>query len=274
MLHKDVKLSLNEIQNKELELLKKIDVFCQENNLNYFLAYGTLIGCIRHKGFIPWDDDIDIIMPRPDYNRLLSLKDKFHEEFENTSIEFLDEKTYYPYIKVYDLNTLVQEKRLRKEFSSHIWVDIFPLDGASENMKRNKSLLLRQKIMMKILASIKVKPFKMNGNFFIKILGTIFIPFGILLNYFFNFAEYINNLSQSISYDNSKKVANTAEYGYGLAEIVDKKDLFPVLKKKFCGVEFNVPKNYHEYLTQLYGDYMQLPSENKRLSHYLDAWEL
>ncbi len=268
------KLSLEEIQKKELELLRKIDAFCEENNLTYFLAYGTLIGCIRHQAFIPWDDDIDIIMPRPDYNKFLELKDEFHKEFKNTKIGYLEDKTYYPYVKVLDTKTLLQERNLKKSFASHIWVDIFPLDGISEDDKVNRKIFLKQKICMKILASMKIKPFKMKGNILIKILGTLFIPFGILLNYLFNFSRYIDNLSQKIAYTKANKVANIAECGYGFDEIIEKETLFPLLKKKFCGFEFNVPANYHDYLTQLYGDYMQLPPENERCTHFVDAWEL
>lgn len=267
------RLSLKEVQQKELDLLKKIDAFCTENEIVYFLAYGTLIGTIRHGGFIPWDDDIDIIMPRPDYDKFISLKEKFCSSFFNTDIKtFKDKDYYYPFIKVVDINTIARETHIRKKIKTHIWVDVFPLDGVFDDDRKNKILFFKQKIYTRILTSGKILPFRMKGGIIIKILGTMFIPFGIILNHLFNFSSILDKLSRKRSYETSEKVADVC-VGYGMSEIIYKNEIFPLIKEKFEDYEFFIPANYHKYLTQLYGDYMKLPSENKRKTHNVEAFE-
>lgn len=267
------KLSLREIQYKELNVLKKIDLFCEKHNITYFLAYGSLLGAVRHKGFIPWDDDIDIMMPRPDYNKFLSLRDDFCKENLNMGINTLGNKNYnYAYTKVFDKNTIVVEKKIRKCFKANIWVDVFPLDGVYADDKKNKKVFFLSKIYSKISASARIRFGAMSGNFIIKLIGSLFIPAGMLLNKLFKFKFYIEKLAVKNDYNTSVYVGDIL--GTWISSIVKKKSLYPVLKMSFEDCEFNIPSNYDIYLTQLYGNYMQLPPIEKRISHNLDAWEI
>ncbi|MEY8675637.1 LicD family protein [Thomasclavelia cocleata] len=123
-------ISSQDIQSLELNILKAFKNFAQENNIIYYLCGGTLLGAICHKGFIPWDDDIDICIPRNSYDKLIELV-KEDRYIENTSYKFclpLDDNYIYPYIKVVDTNTIVYEKDIKKEYCLGVWIDIFPLD--------------------------------------------------------------------------------------------------------------------------------------------------
>ena len=132
--------TVEELQKIELEILKYIDKVCKENNLTYFLAYGTLIGAIRHKGFIPWDDDVDIQMPRDDYNKLCDILKE-----ENGRYKLLDHKEglgyIYPFAKVIDSNTRLIETGLTETVNMGVYIDIFPIDGTPNDFKKRKKYL-------------------------------------------------------------------------------------------------------------------------------------
>lgn len=121
-------LSMEEIRSVELGCLKELKRVCEEHDLRFVLAYGTLIGAMRHEGFIPWDDDIDVQMPRDDYERLyeLYLQGAFAPHYQLVS--YRDGSSIYPFFKLVDSRTLAHESFLDEEFASGLWVDIFPLE--------------------------------------------------------------------------------------------------------------------------------------------------
>ena len=134
------RLTLAELQSISLSILCKIDSFCRNNNIRYSLTYGTLIGAVRHKGFIPWDDDVDIMMPRPDYERFLS---EFKSDEEVMLIS--EYQSYITFSRVCDVKTTICETLLPyapQELSSKagVWIDIFPIDGVESDIQsfRNK----------------------------------------------------------------------------------------------------------------------------------------
>ena len=121
------KLTLDEVKKIQLEILAYIDSFCKKNNISYFINYGTLLGAVRHKGFIPWDDDIDISMDREHYNMFI---EKFNQDSSKYKILSLDtDKAYFNnFIKVVDTTTKIVDNRNYKTFSCGVFVDIFPMD--------------------------------------------------------------------------------------------------------------------------------------------------
>lgn len=124
------KISSKEIQTLELDILKKFKNYAKQHNISFFLCGGTLLGAIRHKGFIPWDDDIDICVPRDSYDKLIELA-KENRFIDGTNYKFclpLDENYIYPYIKIINTNTIVYEKDIKKEYCLGVWIDVFPLD--------------------------------------------------------------------------------------------------------------------------------------------------
>ena len=262
----NAKLTLDEIKSIEINILSYVASLCEKHNLRYFLAYGTLIGAIRHKGFIPWDDDIDIAMPRDDYNRLLDIMRSEKGKYE--CLIPLENGFFYEFAKVIDTTTFVQEKNTIKARCG-VWIDIFPLDGLKKNDKLTHFLLVLFN-RCRAAAVNKKFPHKTKG---------IFIPVEYLfwiicrLIGYKPFLKWSIKLAQKYKYDDSDIVGYASSYPANNKYL--KKEWFSEsLKVYFEKLQFNIPIGYHEYLTTQYGDYMQLPAENKRVSHHMEAYKI
>ncbi|MEG2626285.1 MAG: LicD family protein, partial [Christensenella sp.] len=146
------KLSIDEMKQIELELMSELDRVCRENNLSYVLAYGSCLGAVRHKGFIPWDDDMDVAMPRADYERLIDSFDQLKSKPHYELVSYRNNKAIYPFVKLIDTTTHVLENFADKRFSTGVWVDIFPLDKVDPSdgalFRRNKYLALMRSLIV------------------------------------------------------------------------------------------------------------------------------
>lgn len=258
------KISLEKIKEIQLEILKYIKGICEEHNIKYFLCGGTLLGAVRHKGFIPWDDDIDILLPRNDYMRLISLL-KDGDKYRCLS-SYYNSDYYYSFAKVVDTDTVLIEREEYPIKDLGVFIDIFPIDGLPENKKElktqfNRVLKYRNRLyfslMVKCLpASVKWKyGFKYMYWFLMKIIG------------WKRWLKIIERLGTMYKYADSDKVACIVS-GYGLKEIMNKSVFEKVIFLEFEGEKFPAPIGYNEYLTSLYGDYMKLPPIEKRVSHH------
>ena len=263
--------SIEELQDIELKILEYVHNVCEKQRYSYYLAYGTLIGAIRHKGFIPWDDDIDIVMPRGDYEKLQSylLKNK-DENFE--VMTYLNNKNYvYPFMKVIDKRTYLVEEDVRLEQNMGVYIDIFPLDGHEEDKEfRNK---MTQLIKKRQLSCYTFKGI-INKN---SLINTLIRYICIYLFYFSSTNRYIKKIDELAK---SRKISESKYIDY----IVLKDIKSPNIKREwynesidveFSGKSFKAPKNYHEILMADYGNYMQLPPEEQRVTHHsFKAWKI
>lgn len=257
------KISIDEFKQIELNILKYIKQICEEEGLRYFLGYGTLLGAIRHQGFIPWDDDIDICMPRADYFKFLNvLKNKnnsFYLGLECT--ECAD--YYYDFAKVVDTRTSVLENRMSKIENLGVWVDVFPIDGVPERYGRHirKINLIRGLI---VLASYKKVPLRRNKWSYVWVFPSWFLCriFG-----FHYWIIKLNRLVQKNEYEKSKYVGHASSES-GIRDVFDKKMFEEVKKVKFEDEWFNAPLRYDEYLKSMYGDYMKLPPIELQVGHH------
>ena len=263
--------SIEELQDIELQILEYVHKVCEKQGYRYYLAYGTLIGAIRHKGFIPWDDDIDIVMPREDYEKLQKyLLENEDENFE--VMTYLNNKNYvYPFMKVIDKRTYLVEEDVRLEQNMGVYIDIFPLDGHEEDKGfRNK---MTQLIKKRQLSCYTFKGI-INKN---SLINTLIRYICIYLFYFSSTNRYIKKIDELAK---SRKISESKYIDY----IVLKDIKSPNIKREwynesinvdFNGKSFKAPKNYHEILTADYGDYMQLPPEEQRVTHHsFKAWKI
>ena len=150
-------LTDDELKQLELDIMKQFDAYCEKHDLRYYLYAGTLIGAVRHKGFIPWDDDIDVVMPRPDYEKLQLLLEK---EPISPNIKLVNAKNYdlypFPFLKLTDTRTSGIAKYMPKNYRMGVWIDVFPLDGLPENKEeRDAHVAHLQKKIRKLKRAMK-----------------------------------------------------------------------------------------------------------------------
>ena len=257
-------LSLREIQLKELELLKKFDKFCQENRLEYFLCGGTLLGAIRHKGFIPWDDDIDVFMPRPEFGKLQKLLKK-NNKLENAEFtSYFLKNSIYPYIKLEDMRSLYKESDAVRD-TNRIWIDIFAIDGFSNNQVLDFILIKTVKVLRFFLARfLKRAVLENEVNKIKKFFHLILSPI-VLLFPANTWAKTIEAVCMTVPYNKTAYVGGV-QWGYGLNEKLPKSGIERI-DVEFEGCIFPGLKCYEQYLTQLYGNYMEFPPAEKRTPH-------
>ena len=255
------KINDKEIRNIQLNILKEIVNFCIENNLKYFLAYGSALGAVRHNGYIPWDDDLDIVMLRDDYNEFLKKWNNKNNKYK--VLEFSLNNSIYPFTKVVDDSTYTVLSDSNEHYG--IWVDIFPLDKCPSQKIQNKGIRLRQLILGKLVKKNNHNKIKYLIKRIIKFLF-FFIPTKFLV-------KKILKLSQKFSNCETDYVANIVWASNG-EKIINKNCIFngEILKCKFENLELNIPSKYDEYLTSIYGDYMTPPPLNMQISHNFEAF--
>lgn len=254
------KLTIEEIKKISLDILVDVATFCENNDITYYLACGTLLGAIRHNGFIPWDDDIDIMMPRPDYNRFL-------KEYNGNYLVFKPDEGMYFFTKVCDKNTIVIEKGIDYKKYDYIGVgiDIFPLDGISSDEKEIERIINKSRFLEMLLRLsnqpifYRKNPLKAINRIIPRIIGSK------------NIVKMIEKNAQTYKYDKSDYVIRLKETTNGethaLAKTVYEKDYGIFEKHTFC-----IPKGYDLWLRSFYGDYMKLPPKEKRITHPREAY--
>ncbi|MCY7063131.1 LicD family protein [Streptococcus oralis] len=262
---------VSEIQQMELGIMEYIHEVCQKIGVKYFLAYGSLIGAVRHQGFIPWDDDMDICMLREDYEKLQDyLIANPDERYEVMS--YKNNLNYvYPFMKVQDNHTYLLEEDVRIDSNMGIYVDIFPVDGYEDDVEfKNK--------MTKLIKKRQLSCYTFKGITNTKsVLNSLLRYVSVIIFYFTNTNKYVAQIEELAK---SRKVSDYEQVDYLIYKDMNK----PVWRREwleqattgtFEGKEFTIPKNYHEILTSDYGDYMQLPPVEQRVSHHdFKLWKI
>ena len=262
---------ISEIQQMELGIMEYIHEVCQKIGVKYFLAYGSLIGAVRHKGFIPWDDDMDICMLREDYEKLqdylIANPDERYEVMSHkNNLNYV-----YPFMKVQDNHTYLLEEDVRIDSNMGIYVDIFPVDGYEDDADfKNK--------MTKLIKKRQLSCYTFKGITNTKsLLNSLIRYISVVIFYFTNTNKYVEQIDELAK---SRAVADYEQVDYLIYKDMNK----PVWKREwleqvivgtFEGKEFMIPKHYHEILTSDYGDYMQLPPLEQRVSHHdFKLWKI
>lgn len=262
-------INLREVQLAQVEMLDQIVKFIDENKLRYSLDSGTLIGAIRHKGFIPWDDDIDIMMPRPDYDKFIKLYTQ-KNPYNNLLLCCPENNTtFQPFCKIVDKNIQIIDESVCDQETRYLWIDIFPIDGLPENNKEIKRIYKKISFYNKMLYIHQYKTdFSNKSEFFKNLFRSCIRPFSMFIDantviklatkYDFNKCKYVKDLVWPSSY----KIR------------IPREDFDEYIDVEFEGRLFKSIKNYDNYLRMVYGDYMQLPPEDKRVCHNIKAWRV
>lgn len=261
-------LAIEQSKKIELEILNFFHKFCEENKLTYYLAYGTLLGAVRHKGFIPWDDDIDVYMPRNDYEQLLKTFNKINNNKDLNLISVYNIQKYYlTFAKLVNTKTFVEQNSI--DYKLGLFIDIFPIDNLSDSYQ--KSYMLYKKVrFIRILKDSKVFKYKLSKNIFKNFIRKIFktllcfIPTNYLI-------IKINEISQKYKDNiNSKYIGHLA--GGSKNVVVEREWFKEKILLDFEEYKFWCPKEYDKVLKINYGNYMELPPEEKRKIHFVKAY--
>lgn len=265
---------LRKLQLIELDILKEVVKICDKKNLKYYIIGGTLLGAVRHKGFIPWDDDIDIGMPRPDYERFIKIAPKLLPQFLKLKIFTIQKNVLHYPAKVENKNTIILDHSAKIEKKAHAWIDIFPLDGMPNNIFIRKvhcvkllflRLLLKYSQFDKVVAlNLKDRPFH----------EKLLIELGIKLNLKnfgnqYKIMELLDKNLKKYRYLKSTYIVNFMG-AYKLKEMFPKSFFYATKRYKFEDIYLNGSKEYDLVLKQMYGNYMAIPPKSQRDKHSIE----
>ena len=269
--------NLRKLQLIELEILKEVISLCEKHGLRYYLLGGTFLGAVRHQGFIPWDDDIDIGMPRNDFERFCEIA---RQELKAPLgfVSFRNNAEYiYFHPRVYNYNSRVIDRSGVNEKETFAWIDVFPLDGMPGNKLVRKLygfylLFLRLLFMYSQFDKIVNVSLK-ERVWYEKVLIAIgkVIKFEKVLNTH-KIMDKLDCTLKKYDYETSGYVGNFMG-AYKMKEVFPKKYYDEVAEYSFEGLSCPAPKDYDAILSQMYGDYMTPPEKNAQNKHNTEVME-
>ena len=257
----------SELLQLQLDILQEVDSFCRKNNIQYTVDGGTCIGAVRHKGYIPWDDDIDIAMTRPNYEKFIH---SFNGKCQNLEVlaPELNWNYYAPYANVCDKRTILYEGcNGHRGMEIGVKIDVFPLDGVAQNLNEYRANRKRQKklwmdmYVKRIILSIL---WKNDPKFALRVLLKKLL---LCLTSYESLQKASRKLAVKYQFETSQYVEDftnpfTREVRCSRQAFEEYMDI------PFENITVSIIKGYDEYLTKLFGNYMQLPPEEKRISHH------
>lgn len=267
-------MTKREIQILLIQMLDELVAYLERHHLRYYLVGGTLLGAVRHKGFIPWDDDIDIGMPREDYEKLIEME---QTDPIATNLKLISDRkgTFTnPFSELICMNTRLERKTaeyIREDCSvKHLFIDIIPQDGWPENEEKAKRLFQKMKMLRYLLQCSRAR-MGAGTSFAHRIVKFPFVLLGRMIGYKC-ILNRMNQIACRYAYDQSKYVGAVTYGIYGSGERCLREETVAFKSVEFEGKCYNAPGCSEQYLTQIYGNYMQMPPPEKRITHRMRVW--
>lgn len=258
-------LTLEEIQALCLDILRFVDRICKAEHIQYFMSGGTLLGAVRHGGFIPWDDDVDVFMPRPDYDRMVEI---CRTEPVGDRLELANYRSgglMRAFSKLYDTKSSVERRNHKEEAGKHIWIDILPVDGLPDDPEAIAKLLKLRSYIGKINMNAMWK-FGVGQNKRLVMKRMLYYPLAKVVGAK-RWAALLDWMARRHPYEKCDTVGCFIAGRYGKGEAMPRAKFEIPDEIAFEGHMFGVMSCYKEYLSGIYGDYMTPPPANRRYTH-------
>lgn len=260
---KEIKTSA-ELKEVQMGILMAIHEFCEAHRIRYSLAAGTLIGAIRHKGYIPWDDDIDIYLPRQDYERLIK---EFPATYGHYALNSLERNPRWnrPYAKAYDTRTIEEEEVANNVEGTGVGIDVFVIDEVPDDDRRWQSFRRKRKLLINIYMLKALKWRKERS-----LLKNLSVLGAKVLLWPFSYRWLARRIDKYIQQFTGEGNTSVFESCWALAATnrFSKDDFSDTVDVEFEQHRLKAMKGYDHYLRAFYGDYMQLPPEDQRITHH------
>lgn len=274
---------IKKIQKVILEIIKDLDRIFKENGIRYYLGGGSALGSIRHQGFIPWDEDMDINMPRKDCEKLVEL---FKNNEEINRKYYLCENSYdnefdVNYLRIKLKGTSFKEYLYKDYSKDGIFIDIFPVENMFNNaiLRKLHGILVTMNLFICSAVRISKKKEKylsfMGDSKYTKtiktksFIGKLFSFFS--LNRWLRISKKIMSLCKN---ENSKYISVPTGKRHFFGEMYEREDIFPVKYKKFENIELPVANKNEKYMSKMFGDYMKIPKPEDREKHFICEWNI
>lgn len=257
-------LSSRDIQQIGNNILLYIKKVCDSNNINFYLAYGTALGAIRHKGFIPWDDDIDIYMLRPDYEHFKQIVLADKSRFKLLDVDS-DSQYFMPQVKMMDTKTQIDWHIVNRKCNLGVWVDIYVLDNVPDNDRELKHF---QRKLNFLQICFRHSLYKQNIKSFKNVIGWLAFSWTRLLGPRF-FSKIMVSMSKRFNQYNTRRIAPSSFTAASREEaVLNRSILGKGVMVEFESANYLVPEKIDVYLRHFYDNYMELPPLEKRVSNH------
>ena len=261
------KLIGSEYQTYLIDMLRFLTEFCKNNGIVFYMFYGSLIGTMRHQGFIPWDDDIDVVFPRPEYEKLISALGHTDGRYQIVSMHTNNLFTA-PLAKLIDTKTkLIQNYGYRETVELGAYIDLFVYDGFPDDEKRRSEHMDRCIKLTKQWSHAN-HSFHYSGSSFIKDVARRAWYLPSVIKGTKCCLKEIDKNAKKYSFDDCHYVGSAAYVTYGSREIFEKTDLSFTEYGVFEGIQVPIPNGYDHILTHIYGDWRKLPPKEKQVTHH------
>ena len=260
-------LSIREIQEVTLKLLLQYDAVCRRHGWRYSLCGGTLIGAVRHQGFIPWDDDVDVFMPRPDFDSFIAHCKQGGEPFRLITYDTVKEYNRF-FAKLWDPSTLIEDEVTAPSYEIGVSIDVFPIDGLGDTREEALRIYRQTEWDRELLIPTGWKKYTRSTTH-----GLAMEPIRLAMFILSRFVEpkgllrKVEDIHRGHPFDECQ-FAGDVFGSYRKREIMEQWAFRDLIELPFEGHPVMALKHYDDFLTNIYGDYMKLPPESQRVTHH------